>query len=551
METIATSMIRRIGRCLRARPAAVVGIMLLVVALSLAVCLLRKQYQRAEVTFLVRTIGAGTPDSTRPAGTSSPLSGQFGAGRWVSSETVLARTLLIIQSPDGPAAAEWRTARALWEAEHSQENWAATERALHLLDSEADRYRKDPAAGPTFSAQIARFRERIHVIPEPDSRGLLTLSVLWPVRAGGAAEVARTLGEMARDRVQEIQTQANREAADLIRLRRESLRQAQLLPAESALQRFVERELDAAADLVDLDQLSRSAAESNLAATARRLQQDAATVGAQLEEARRLRNQTLASLPAVLWNGSPRRDANGDLTGPDVSRLSEKQLPDDDPILGDLSVVVPAEIRERNVVLSKLKVREAELLVDLNRIRAEFNLSYQGLWDKRTELIRVRREILTQVIGEAAQLQVSIAGAASRRQELQQGIEEVRGRTARLTPKVARYQQLCHEVDVARKQYLKTWMDETDAMQSQERGGPLTVLQMVDLSVDTSMERSVLSNPWRLGPLAVVAGVVAALVYALVAGALDRTFRWPDEVERSVGLPVVGRIGRLGRAIVS
>jgi len=518
----------------------------------MAVCFLAEWSDRASITLAVRTLGAAPASSEAAAGDDRSAFSTVYLDL-LRSDTVLCRTLLVVSYPDSPAAAEWRKARHEWEGAHSPEAWAALSKALGQLDAEAERLRRDEVTGRMILAGLAGLSERVDVMP-CGSQGLLDvvkMSVSWPVRRGDVRLVADCLSQMACDRLKEIQMRAAQEASDFIRLRRESLRPDQLAPAENAMRRFVEEELTSPADLVHLQQLSRSAEEADLPVFIKRVRQELLALDTQRAEARNLRRLLLEALPASLWDGARRRSDEGELIGPDMSRIDEKHLPDHDPILADVAQVIPREALDRNVVLSRLKTREAELLQDLNRLRSEFNPAYMGIADKRAELARTRRQILTQVIGEAAQLQVSIAGMAARQTELQQRLEAAERQLQRLTGKLGRYQELTQELDASRKRYFQAWLDETQAMKDQWERLPTAVLHVVDISADYAGRRALLASPWKAALTGCIVGFVLALAYAVAADFLDRTLRWPDEVERHVKLSVVGRIRKSGNRIVA
>jgi capsular polysaccharide biosynthesis protein len=88
-------------------------------------------------------------------------------------------------------------------------------------------------------------------------------------------------------------------------------------------------------------------------------------------------------------------------------------------------------------------------------------------------------------------------------------------------------------------------------MRAQEQGLPAAVLHVLDVSSDYAGRRAVLAKPWQAALLGAVIGLMLAMTYALVASLLDRTLRWPDEVEQQIGVHVVGRIRKAGDRIVA
>ncbi|MGQ9651323.1 MAG: hypothetical protein ACUVXJ_14535 [Phycisphaerae bacterium] len=547
-----TRLLLQVGRALIVRPIRTGAVFLTTLGVCMAVCFLTEWSDRASVTLTVRTLGATSAPGEAAADDDRSVFSTVYLDL-LRSDTVLSRTLLAVGYPDSPAAAEYRKWRHEWEGTHSPKAWAALSKALSQLDAEAERLRRDEVAGRTMLTNLAGLSKRVEVrsCGSQGSAEVVKMSVSWPVRCGDVRLVADCLSQMACDRLMEAQMRAAQEASDFIRLRRESLRPDQLVPAEDAIRRFVEEELASPADLAQLEQLSRSSEAADLPSFIKRMRQELLSLDSQRAEARNLRRLLLEALPASLWNGGRRRGDDGELIGPDMSRVDEKHLPDHDPILADVTQVVPREALDRNVVLSRLKIREAELLQELNRLRSEFNPAYMGIADKRAELARTRRQILTQVIGEAAQLEVSIAGMVARQTELQQRIEAAERQLQRLMTKLGRYQQLTQELDASRKRYFQAWLDETQAMQDQWGRLPTAVLHVLDISVDYAGRRALLASPWKAALTGCVVGFGLALAYAVTADLLDRTLRWPDEVERHVKLSVVGRIRKAGNRIVA
>jgi len=140
---------------------------------------------------------------------------------------------------------------------------------------------------------------------------------------------------------------------------------------------------------------------------------------------------------------------------------------------------------------------------------------------------------------------------STRSAELQKRLEAAEQQFQRLNGKLGRYQQLVHDLDAARKRYLNAWLDETETIKNQEQGLPAVVPQVLDISGDYAGRRAWLASPRMACVVGGVAGLVLALVYALVAGVLDHTLRWPDELERHTGIRVIGRVKKAGDRIVA
>lgn len=551
-DNLTARIFLRIARSVIVRPVRVAAIIALAVLLCAAISLLSDWSDRASISLALKTVA--TPETTGHGPDPSPLPNPLPVYRdLLSSDAVLLRTLVVVDQPDLPGVVQWRKAHDAWEAGRTSETWSGLESALRHLDAEINRVRRDESLGPALLANLDCLSKRVEIMEcgLETTWSLLKMSVSWPVKKGDIGRLAEILAKMARDRVQEVQMAAAHDASDFIRLRRERLRPSQLAPAEEALRLFAERELHSPADVVHLEQLSRSPAEADLPTVLKRMRQDLLATEAQRVEAKRLRRLLLESLPDVLWNGTPHQDNDGELTGPNAAAVGPQRLADSDPVLVERTLVIPREGLDRNVVLGRLKSREAELVLELNRLRSEFNPGYLGMADKRAELARTRREILTQVIGEAAQLQVSISILTARQTEIEQRIEATERQLNRLNGVLGRYQQLVQELDAARKRFYESWLDETQAMNLQQEGLIPAVLQVLDISGDYSGRQAALANPWRAAGIGASIGVVLAVIYALAASLLDHSLRWPDEVERHTGMRVLGRINKTGGRIVA
>ncbi len=554
-DNIGARTLRELTRVIFAQLGIVVAIVAVITVGTLVACLAAHKHYRSSVTFLVKEPRPQNPTAQEVSTDRSLEVFIKTQHELIKSETVLARTLAVLDSPESPAARNWRSARQAWQRDDSQENWDKLLASLEDLDAEIEQRKNYPETGGEFRDAIRRFARRVKTeTPGGEAVALteiFTVTVTQPAPPKNAKRAAALLAENYKDRYREVQVRSSREAAEFMRARLQALRRDQLGPAEDRLREFVEHELESPADLVILEQLTRSGTEAGRQIIVRRFQEDMISLDAGLAEARQLRQQLLEQLPRGLWDGQQERDEDGNLTVPDLARLDEARLPDDDPILTDIVTIIPEETLKYNVVVNTLKSKEVALLIDLNRLKVEYKPDYPSVRDKLTEIARTRRQILRELIGEATALDIKNATLSARQREIGRRLEEEQRRLDSITPKLVRYQELQHEVNLAREQYGKLSGDLTTALNLQEQEAGAITISIVDQARLPDVRRPAYPNTGLYTLLAALVGLLLATAYAFAADYFDHTLRSIEETERYLGVPAVGSVGKHGQGLLT
>ena len=545
---------RELSRVIFAR----LGMALLIAALitggTLYACLKARRFYRSSVTFLVKEPRPQNPTAQQVSTDRSLEVFIKTQHELIKSETVLARTLALLEAPDSPAARNWRSAREAWEKTDAPENWTALQRALGELDQEVERRKEDPATASEFREAIRRFRKRVKVeTPGGETVALsevFTVTVTRPEPPEQARLAAQLLAWNYVDRYREVQAQLTRGAADFVRQRRDALKKERLQPAEDALRQFVEKDLESPYDLVILEQLGKAGTEAGRQIIVRKFQEEMITNDAELAEARQLKQQLLEQLPPALWDGGPRRDDSGDPTVPEIARLDETRLPDTDPILTDIVTIIPEDTLKNNVVVNKLKSKEVALIVELNRLKVEYRVDYRSVRDKQTEIAQTRRQILKELIGEARALDIRIATLAARQGEIGSRLEQEQERLNKITPLLVRYQQLQNEVSMAREEYRKVSADLASALNLQEQEAGAITIRVIDQAKLPDVKRPAFPKTVLYTLVAAGVGLLLAVAYAFLADYFDHTLRSIQQVERHLGVPVIGSISKYRRGLL-
>lgn len=538
---------RELSRAIFARLGTASAIVLLITAGTLVACLTATKHYRSSVKFLVRE-----PKPQNPA--AQPVSPDRSLEVFIKtqyelikSQTVLARAVILLDAPKCPAVQNWQAAREAWRENDSPENWLALQDSLHQLDDEINRRKNAPATGGAFRDRVRRFAKQVKV-ETPGGQDvalseIFTVTVTQPGPPEKAWEAASGLADAYQYRYREVQVESSRQAADLMRQRREALKRDRLGPAEQALREFVEG-LESPSDLVILEQLTRAGTEAGRQIVVRKFQEEMIATDGELEQARQLKQQLLEQLPAALWGDEPARDEEGNLPVPDLAQLDEKRLSDDDPILTDIVTIIPEDTLTNNVVVSQLKTKEVALIIELNRLKVEYRPDYRGIQDKLTEIAQTRRQILKELIGEARALDIETATLSARQQEIGRRLDQERARLDALTPRLVRYQELQYEVSLAREEYRRVSTDLSAALHFQEQEAGAITISILDPARLPDARKPAFPSTLMYTLAAAVVGILLAVAYAFLADFFDHTLYSIEETERYLGIPVVGSIGK-------
>jgi len=557
-EAIGTRTLRELSRVVFARLGVVIAIVTLVTGGTLVACLVAQKHYQSAVTFLVKEPRPQNPTAQQVSIDRSLEVFVKTQNELITSETVLARTLMLfeLERKDSPVVRQWVAARDAWLAEASQANWKAFKAALAQVDKEVQNRLEDPVLGSKFQNEIRRFTKRVKVeTPGGEDIAMseiFTVTVTQPGVPKDAWRAADLLANSYIDRYREVQTRSSSKSASFIETRLAAVRREKLTTAEAALDDFVNNELKSPSDMVILEQINKAGGEVSKQILLGRLQEQLVDIEARAAEDMRLKEQLLEQLPAGLWEGGRRtRDAAGQLTVPNVSRLDEKVLKNDDPILTDIVTIIPEDTLRTNVVVAQLKTKEVDLLIQLNRMKVEYRDDYQGVRDKITEIASTRRQVLRELIGEAAALDIKIAVRKARQEEITRRTEEEATDVSRITMLLTRYQDLLQQLQLARDEYRQLSSDLAAARQFQGQGADAITINIVDPARIPDVKRPARPLTVLYTIIAFAVGLLLAGAYAFLADHFDHTLQTIEEAERYLGVPVTGSIAKRGAGLLT
>jgi len=557
-EHIGPRSLRELTRIIFVRFWMVIFIIAIITGGTLVACLRAPKYYRSSVTFLIKEPRPQNPTAQNVSTDRSLEVFIKTQHQLIKSDTVLSRTLAILQDniaedeAKSPAVNKWRSARNNWLREETEEAWLEFLQALDALDEHVENLKQDP----DFRNKLRKFARGIDV----ESPGgadvalseILTVSVVQPDDPVYAKQAADELARNYMDRYRQVQSKYSSNAVTFMRGRLSQLKQQRLQKAEQAVRDFVDNELESPADLVILEQLSKSGTEAGRQIIVRTFREQIITLDGELAETRQLKQQLLEQMPDGLWESGTRLEGRkGELTVPDLSRLDEDKLPDDDPILTDIVTIIPEATLKNNVVIAQLKSKEVGLIIELNRLKVEYNDDYREVRDKLNEISRTRRQILRELIGEAQSLDIKIATLSARQEELSRKLDEELNRLNRITQRLVKYQKLQHEVNLARAEYQKISSELSSAMSFQEQEADAITINIVDEAKLPDKNKPVFPVTGLYTLIAAIVGMFLAVAYAFLADHFDHTLQSIEETERYLGVPVMGSIRRYGNNLLT
>lgn len=562
MPETRTRSLRELSRVLFSRWLMVFFIIAAVTGATLAACLKAPKSYRSSVTFLAKEPRPQNPTAQQVSADRSLEVFIKTQNELITSQTVLARTLVLLRAPKSELAQDWAQAREALEQHDTMKTGtsdasrdAAREAvlarfaaSLAAVDKEVERLIADTWDGADFREDLRRLARRVKVeTPGGEQIALSEIFTITVTMPGEPQQAWRATDLLARsyvDRYRQLQAQSGGKSAGFMRTRLEGFRAQRLAKAEADLRAFVENELDSPSDVGILEQLSKSGTEAGRQIVVRRFQEELIDIDGQLAGAVQLKRELLEQLPEALWGQDPRQGADGELAVPRIENLGEDKLPDTHPALVDVVTIIPEDTVKNNVVVNQLKSKEVALLIELNRLRVEFSPQYREVRDKQAEISRTRRQILRELIGEAAARDIAASILKARHTEIKTQLESEMQRLDRTTRQLVRYQELQNELAVAREEYRRLSADLASAEQFQNQEADAITLSIVDPARLPDADRPAFPNTILFTLVAAAVGLLLAVAYAFLADHFDHTFRSIGDAERYLGVPVVGSIGR-------
>jgi succinoglycan biosynthesis transport protein ExoP len=195
----------------------------------------------------------------------------------------------------------------------------------------------------------------------------------------------------------------------------------------------------------------------------------------------------------------------------------------------------------RNVAINSLRQRRAELAADYQRLMAQFEPEYPAAKAVQSQIEQLDRSIAREEGRVSASLEAEFREAAERERALQQQVDQLKTNYLDLRRRSIQYNIYQQEVDTNRALY-------DGVLQRFKEIGVAGGVGVNNISVvDTADVPQKPSSPRLLLNLALSLlaglGLGAALAFALEQ--IDEAIADPAEVERRLGLPLLGSVPKL------
>ncbi len=350
--------------------------------------------------------------------------------------------------------------------------------------------------GPV-AATVDVYLQHLQVLPVINSRLIKVGFVSQD--PGLAARISQAHAQAFIDMNLELRLKAAQDALAWLQQRLAEFRQ-KLRASEEALQRFKERE-----DILALENLVSTGGEEHI--TSQRL----AELNTRLTEARteRIAKETLHQ---------------------QLRRLAGRP---------EMTESLPQVID--NPLIQKLKGDYIELSRRYSEMAERYGDKHPRMVALRAEMDNLRSRLAREVDKIAKSVEITYQVALAREQSLQKALEQTKEQAQRLNSKAIEYVTLKREVQQNRQLYemIMRRAKET-ALTSGLRSSNITIVDRAEVP-----DRPQSPRPLPSLALAVVVGLMAGLGLALTLHYLDNTFHDPEDLRRSLGLPLLGSVGKV------
>jgi len=213
-------------------------------------------------------------------------------------------------------------------------------------------------------------------------------------------------------------------------------------------------------------------------------------------------------------------------------------------------VVVPEAVLKANPPLVRILDSIVTLQLRLNNLSPRFQREYKEIKEIEAELQQNRAYLRDELARQAAMLQQERAALAARRAKLDEFVKSDRQEVTRLAAKVAKYKRLKDDLDNAQTIHNRR-VEEAVSAQNVEKMAKLPI-EVVVLDKPSWPDVSRPHRPilWVNVLVAIIAGLILALVYAFLADHFDHSVKGIDDVARHIEVPVLASIPRFRRRII-
>jgi capsular polysaccharide biosynthesis protein len=210
-------------------------------------------------------------------------------------------------------------------------------------------------------------------------------------------------------------------------------------------------------------------------------------------------------------------------------------------------LVVPESVIAINPTIRAFLDNITALKIKLSNLTSQFTEDYQGVERVKREIAAVEEALYSELAKQKTRVELQIREQEGRRTALQKKVvDALNERKTALSLKAAKAQRLATDRAAARSALDKE-LERAATGESAQRLPIMVALLDAPSRPDPSLPRRPIV--WLNMLIAVVGGAILALVYAFLADHFDHTIKSIDDVERYLGMPVLGSVPKLGRVI--
>ena len=222
----------------------------------------------------------------------------------------------------------------------------------------------------------------------------------------------------------------------------------------------------------------------------------------------------------------------------------------------NFSLVVPDDAAAASSSLGIIQDRATHLRLNLDGLTTSYKYVHESVRNTARELLNVWTTLGGVLADQQKKAEDKLGKLRTRREakELSMfGAEGVEGKEQKLSKLIEialKYEQLDNQVKHATQKYNEALEQKTDAVKRKQLAQ--TPILAIDMDSPSRPDPARPRRPilWLNLVIAVIAGLILAVIYAFMADHFDHTIKGIDDAERYLGAPVLVSIPKLGGRIV-
>jgi len=213
-------------------------------------------------------------------------------------------------------------------------------------------------------------------------------------------------------------------------------------------------------------------------------------------------------------------------------------------------VVAPAAAAPLDSAISELQLRIVAIKLKVNELEPRYTAAYQELVDLRSELAAAQDDLRNELAKEQTRLTQEKETLEARYAVLSGVVQRDRESVAELSAKAGRYEQLVAARDAAQAIHeleQKRVIEAATAAKLAENPVLVTLIEGPTRPDAMYPRRPIVALNMLL---ALVGGLILALVYAFLSDHFDHSIKSIDDAEIALDAPVLASVPKLGRRII-